>query len=78
MALILPLKFLSLIFVTIGFPRTAGRHMNVIDAGNENCVLCNEQRETISHLFFSCTSSWKVWNAVIQQCGFSMVLHNDP
>ena len=42
------------------------------------CSLCNSHPETASHLFFSCTVSYRVWNDSYSWLGFSSVFPKDP
>nr|XP_021861032.1 uncharacterized protein LOC110800053 [Spinacia oleracea] len=55
-----------------GFRRLATRerllswNINVV----EQCGLCQNYRESISHMFFECGFSNAVWNQVLLNCGF--------
>ncbi|KAL8493193.1 hypothetical protein ACS0TY_024418 [Phlomoides rotata] len=59
--------------------RTALRERGVIDPnGNVLCPFCVEEEETIEHLFFRCTFSWKIWTAIYNWIGICMVPHIEP
>lgn len=42
-----------------------------------SCPLCSQTAENISHLFFFCNISWRVWMMVYNWCGISSVLPLD-
>lgn len=42
---------------------------------NDSCVFCFIQRESCSHLFFSCQFSYAIWVAVYSWLGISTVSH---
>ena len=42
-----------------------------IDSSNWSCLLCNNQAETHDHLFFGCSFSRQIWEAVKQKCSLS-------
>lgn len=44
---------------------------------NGVCVLCNDQVETTSHLFFECNFSYSVWMTCLKWVGLSSALPND-
>ena len=42
------------------------------------CTFCKSDRESISHLFFSCFFSWKIWMHCCSIWGLNLVLHQEP
>ena len=69
-----PLKAeLLLWFILLGRLNTNDRlyWLNILRSGNDRFVLCNAAEETISHLFFTCNFSWKVWCWCCESWGIS-------
>ena len=46
--------------------------------GDIRCVMCKEKEETISHLFFNCAITKRVWNQFDNWEGVCFVHHNHP
>ncbi|XVF77973.1 hypothetical protein PTKIN_Ptkin14bG0090800 [Pterospermum kingtungense] len=51
---------------------------NILLNNNILCPLCGEADETVSHLFFSCSFSWKVWSFWCGVWEVQWVSHCDP
>ncbi|XVF79317.1 hypothetical protein PTKIN_Ptkin14bG0211600 [Pterospermum kingtungense] len=51
---------------------------NILQNNNILCPLCGEADETVSHLFFSCSFSWKVWYFWCGVWEVQWVSHCDP
>ncbi|XP_020266060.1 uncharacterized protein LOC109841507 [Asparagus officinalis] len=45
--------------------------MRILDANQNQCVLCSNHIETVCHLFFDCYYSAAVWNSVMDWLNFS-------
>ncbi|KAK9037405.1 hypothetical protein V6N11_022316 [Hibiscus sabdariffa] len=45
---------------------------------DDSCPLCNQARETVEHLFFTCSVSWQLWTSLASCWGVSLVLHRNP
>lgn len=44
---------------------------------NMLCELCNDEMETVQHLFFRCKIAYRVWSEIYKWWGFSSVLNGD-
>ena len=40
--------------------------LNIIPQDQALCPFCNEHPETVRHLFFGCSISWKLWSECLQ------------
>ena len=54
------------------------RKLNIIRDDYVMCPLCNCQQEMISHLFFACNHTWKIWCSCFSWWGYSWCYHNQP
>ncbi|KAK8993498.1 hypothetical protein V6N11_033593 [Hibiscus sabdariffa] len=45
---------------------------------DDSCPLCNQARETVEHIFFTCSVSWQLWTSLVSCLGVSLVLHQNP
>ncbi|KAL8522493.1 hypothetical protein ACS0TY_012601 [Phlomoides rotata] len=45
---------------------------------NLNCPFCNEEQETVRHIFFECEFSYKIWMACLNWLGEYSVLPSNP
>ena len=50
----------------------------VMDWNLAVCTFCNAERESVSHLFFSCFISWKIWMYVCSLWELNWVMHKEP
>ena len=48
--------------------------LNITDAENLKCVLCNEAEESVDHLFVECSFPWMVWCSCFKWRGMSWVI----
>ena len=48
--------------------------LNIISNGDILYVLCNEQEESIEHLFFSCRHAWNLWCSCMNRWNMKWVL----
>lgn len=73
--LVQPKAELLMWFVIYGRLNTKNhlQRLNILRGDNYGCVLCNAELETISHLFFMCNFSWKVWGACCEWWGIKWV-----
>ncbi|XVF45785.1 hypothetical protein PTKIN_Ptkin02bG0234500 [Pterospermum kingtungense] len=51
---------------------------NLLSVDNANCVFCRAAIESISHLFFVCPISWKIWSHWCWRWGIQWVSSNEP
>lgn len=52
--------------------------LNIIPENQTACLLCNEVIEAVSHLFFECKISWKLWSECFLWWNMCWVFHNQP
>ena len=64
----------------LGKLNTKGRlkELNIIRDDQVLCPFCMCQQETISHLFFDCNHTWKIWCSCFSWWGYSWCCHNQP
>ena len=64
----------------LGKLNTKGRlkELNIIRDDKILCPFCMSQQETISHLFFDCNHTWKIWCSCFSWWGYSWCCHNQP
>ncbi|XVF85746.1 hypothetical protein PTKIN_Ptkin17bG0142100 [Pterospermum kingtungense] len=51
---------------------------NLLSVDNANCVFCRGAIESVSHLFFVCPVSWKIWCHWCWRWGIQWVGSNEP
>lgn len=52
--------------------------LNIINENEALCPFCEMEIESVSHLFFTCTFSWRLWMSCFEWWGINSTLHADP
>lgn len=52
-------------------------HKGIVNEDQSRCTFCGEKLETISHLFFTCDFSWRVWMQMFTWWKVNSALHSD-
>ncbi|KAL4295459.1 hypothetical protein GQ457_12G031020 [Hibiscus cannabinus] len=50
----------------------------VSGVADDLCPFCNQAKETVEHLFFTCSVAWQLWVSIASRWGVSLVLHHNP
>ena len=68
-----PKSELLLWFLMVGKINTLDKlsRLKIMQGVDTNCVLCQQEEESVNHLFFYCPFTWNVWSAFLSRWGVS-------